>query len=87
MGISVIQGRDFSKEYGSDPTQSIILNETAVKQLGIIDPLGKMINDQTIIGIVKDFNLHSIHSKIPPLTIHLTENIFNKLLCTISPEP
>ena len=85
MGISVIQGRDFSKEYGSDPTQSIILNETAVKQLGIIDPLGKMINDQTIIGIVKDFNLHSIHSKIPPLTIHLTEKYIQQVVVHYKP--
>jgi putative ABC transport system permease protein len=73
MGIPVIQGRDFSEDFGSDLTQSAILNETAVKQLDIPDPVGKQIEDHTIIGVVKDFNLHSIHSDIPPLEINLTD--------------
>ena len=73
MGITVVEGRDFSEEYGSDLTKSAILNESAVKQLGIADPIGKVIENQTIIGIVKDFNLHSIHSGIPPLIITLTD--------------
>lgn len=73
MGITVLEGRDFSEEYGSDLTKSAILNESAVKQLGITDPIGKVIKNQTIIGVVKDFNLHSIHSGIPPLIITLTD--------------
>ena len=73
MGISLSDGRDFSLDYGSDLIQSTILNETAVKSLGIIDPVGKLIGKKTIIGIVKDFNLHSLHSNIPPLQIFLSE--------------
>lgn len=72
MGITILQGRDFSEDFGSDLTQSAIVNETAVKRLGIIDPIGKKIEDQTIIGVVKDFNLHSIHTDIPPLEIKMT---------------
>jgi len=73
MGISITKGRDFSEEFGSDFTQSAILNETAVKRLGITDPIGKLIGKSVIIGIVKDFNLHSLRSDIPPLEIHLTD--------------
>lgn len=73
MGINILQGREFSQEFGSDLKQASMLNETAVKQLGITDPLGKQIYGSTIIGIVKDFNLHSIHSDIPPLSIHMTD--------------
>jgi putative ABC transport system permease protein len=73
MGISLAEGRSFSREFGSDASKSIILNETAVKKLGIIDPLGKVVANQTIIGVVKDFNLHSLYSEIPPLTIILNE--------------
>ncbi len=72
-GILVIKGREFSHEFGSDLTQAIILNEKAVKELGITDPIGKIIGGQTIIGVVKDFNLHSIHSSIPPLIISITD--------------
>jgi putative ABC transport system permease protein len=72
MGITLLEGRDFSEDFGTDLTQSAIINETAVKQLSISDPIGKKIENHTIIGIVKDFNLHSIHSDIPPIEIMMT---------------
>jgi putative ABC transport system permease protein len=73
MGIKILEGREFSQDFGSDLKQSLMLNETAIKQLGIPDPLGKQLYGSTIIGIVKDFNLHSIHSDIPPLSINMTD--------------
>ena len=73
MGIKILEGREFSQDFGSDLKQSSMLNETAIKQLGITDPVGKQLYGSTIIGIVKDFNLHSIHSDIPPLSIHMTD--------------
>jgi putative ABC transport system permease protein len=79
MGISLSDGRDFSQDYGSDLAQSAILNETAVKRLGIVDPVGKLIGNKTIIGIVKDFNLHSIHSDIPPLQLSLTDKYIHQV--------
>jgi putative ABC transport system permease protein len=85
MGISVIDGRDFSEEFGSDLTQSAILNETAVKRLGITDPIGKMVVNQTIIGVVKDFNLHSLYSDIPPLIIALTDRNIRQVVVHYKP--
>jgi putative ABC transport system permease protein len=73
MGMTIVDGRDFSEEFGSDLTKSTIINETAVKQLGITEPVGKVLGGSTIIGVVKDFNLHSIHSEIPPMNIHMTD--------------
>jgi putative ABC transport system permease protein len=73
MGIKLVAGRYFSTEFGSDMTQSIILNETAVKKLDITNPVGKKYGPWTIIGVVKDFNLHSIHSEIPATLIQLTD--------------
>jgi putative ABC transport system permease protein len=75
MGIKLTEGRSFSTEFGSDQTQSAILNETAVKKLGIINPVGQKIISSTIIGVVKDFNLHSIHTEIPPTIIYLKNEI------------
>ena len=85
MGIEVTKGRDFSEEFGSDLTQSVILNETAVKRLGITDPIGKLIGKSAIIGIVKDFNLHSIHTDIPPLTIHMTDQFIQQVAVHYKP--
>jgi putative ABC transport system permease protein len=79
MGITLLKGRDFSKEFGSDMSKAGILNETAVKQLGIIDPIGKTVGSRTIIGIVKDFNIFSIHSRIPPVLIDLTDRYIRQV--------
>jgi putative ABC transport system permease protein len=73
MGMTLVEGRDFSRDFGSDLTKSLIINQKAIKELGIEDPIGKNLGSRTIIGIVKDFNLHSIHSDIKPLIIHLTD--------------
>jgi len=78
MGIDLIKGRDFSEEFGSD-IKATILNEQAVKQAGIIDPIGKPFGSRTIIGIVKDFNIYSIKSKIPPVSIGLNEGGFHQI--------
>jgi len=75
LGIQLVDGRSFSKDFGSDQTQSAILNETAVKKLGIVNPVGQKIAGSTIIGIVRDFNLHSIHTEIPPTIIYLKNEV------------
>jgi putative ABC transport system permease protein len=86
MGIKILEGREFSQDFGSDLKQSAILNEAAVKQLGITDPLGKQIGNLTIIGVVKDFNLHSIHSDIPPLMISMTDRYIQQVAVHYKPE-
>jgi len=79
MGIKVLKGREFSQDFGSDLMQSVMINESAVEQLGITDPLGKQLGGSTIIGIVNDFNLHSIHSDIPPLMINMTDKYIQQV--------
>ncbi|MQY60288.1 hypothetical protein GH153_00390, partial [bacterium] len=36
-----MEGRNFSKEYSTDATQAYVLNEEAIKEMGIQDPVGK----------------------------------------------
>jgi putative ABC transport system permease protein len=81
MGMTLLEGRSFSTDYGGDPAHTVILNETAVRELGIEDPIGQFLYDSTvIIGVVKDFNLHSIHTEIPPLDISLTDRYLFHIL-------
>ncbi len=60
------------KNFTGTPSDSacVILNETAVRQAGIKDPIGKKFviwqNRATIIGVVKDFNYASLHDAIEP---------------------
>lgn len=85
MGIQVLQGREFSEEFGSDLKRSAILNEKAVKELGIDEPIGKIVMGKTIIGIVKDFNLHSIHTDIPPISISMTDVYLHQIAVRYRP--
>jgi putative ABC transport system permease protein len=85
MGIPVLQGREFSEEFGSDMKQSCMLNETAVKELGITDPIGQKLGGLNIIGVVKDFNLHSIHTGIPPISIHMTDKYIQQVVIHYRP--
>jgi putative ABC transport system permease protein len=75
LGVELVDGRFFSRDYGTDST-AVLLNETAVKSLGLTDPVGKYIlepaGDQKftrlkIIGVMKDFNIESMHKKISPV--------------------
>jgi putative ABC transport system permease protein len=75
LGVQLVDGRFFSREYGTD-SSAILINETAVKSLGLKDPIGKYIlqprgpqNFQKlqIIGVMKDFNIESMHKAITPV--------------------
>ena len=78
LQMEIISGRYFSDEFRTD-SFAIILNETAVKEFNISDPVGKRlvtsipgeIDDTylTIIGVVKDFNFYSLRKEVVPITI------------------
>ena len=74
LGIEMKAGRSFSTAYGMD-TAAIIFNETAIKTMGIKDPVGKVIRfsgtDRQIIGVTKDFHFQSLHETIKPLFFQL----------------
>ncbi len=79
LGIQVIRGRGFSKDYGSD-SSAVVINETTASILGYPDPVGKKIYRSegpnqlytfTIIGVVKNFNFESLKQGIGPLSFVL----------------
>ncbi|MCD4665038.1 MAG: hypothetical protein K8R68_07175, partial [Bacteroidales bacterium] len=73
--IELISGRYFDKN--RNEKGNILINESAVKSLGIIDPIGKIVDGKIVIGIVKDFILHSLYTEIPPIIVF--NNAENKL--------
>ena len=82
MGMQIVQGRNFSKEYGSD-SSAILITETTAKLLGYDKAVGKMIyapsddgDDNSlyplqIIGVIKDFHFESLRQKLGPLCMRL----------------
>ena len=83
LGIELKTGRNFSKEFGTDSTATII-NEAAASILGYSDPIGKKIygftdnagNKKafTIVGVAKNFNFESLHQAVGPLAFFLGNN-------------
>jgi ABC-type antimicrobial peptide transport system permease subunit len=79
-------GRSFSRSTPSD-TSRIILNEAAIKTMGVKDPVGKKFglwgNEYEIVGIAKDFHFKSLHEEVKPFFLRVTPNDFNKILIKI----
>jgi len=86
FGIKIISGRSFSEEYKTDNTNSIILNESAVNALGIDNPIGEIVAGKTIIGVVKDFNIHSISHAIKPVVFYINTRYLRVVVCKINPD-
>ncbi|HEU5290351.1 MAG TPA: FtsX-like permease family protein, partial [Cyclobacteriaceae bacterium] len=77
MGIEMVSGRFFSKEHSLD-SNAVVINEAAAKSFGFDNPVGQELTSPwhkgeflTIIGVVKDFNIESLHKKIQPIAFEL----------------
>ena len=74
MGINLDAGRFFSEKIHSDK-DNVVINATAVKRMGFTDAIGKKIlvpNSEeglTIIGVVEDFHISSLHKEIEPIIL------------------
>ncbi len=82
MDMELVEGRFFSRSFGSDST-AIVLNETAAKLTGFENPVGRKIYTTTgdntqityeIIGIVKNFNYESLRENVGALSLRLGNN-------------
>ncbi|MCD4817540.1 MAG: ABC transporter permease [Candidatus Cloacimonetes bacterium] len=79
LGLTIIEGRGFSRDHQGDREHAFILNEAAVKALNLSDPIGKKFHYEynlkvpkkgEIIGVIKDFHYASLHTEMEPLVIH-----------------
>jgi ABC-type antimicrobial peptide transport system permease subunit len=70
LGIQLKEGRFFSQEFGQNES-SLIFNETAIKMMGLTNPIGTKIamwgKEMQIAGVVKDFHFSSLHEAIAPM--------------------
>jgi putative ABC transport system permease protein len=83
MGMKMMQGRDFSRQFGTDST-GMILNESAAKLFGgnvvgkrimrFDDPQGKTTKTYTVLGVVKNFHFESLRRNIGALAMTLDAN-------------
>ncbi|MBN2682646.1 MAG: ABC transporter permease [Bacteroidales bacterium] len=90
LGINIVDGRGFSREFQGDAVDydnggkcSFVINQTAAKESGIENPIGKILHgyeEGVIIGIVEDFNFKSLHSEITPMCFNINPVYFNEII-------
>ena len=73
LQIPIIKGRNFSAEFNSDSTSSVLVNESFVKKAGWTNPLGQVVDfwynegeKYKVIGVIKDYHFESLNAKISP---------------------
>ncbi|AUD03406.1 ABC transporter permease [Spirosoma pollinicola] len=89
LRMTMLAGRPFNRQF--DDSLSVILNEEAVRQVGLTDPIGKQIISPdnfvkrdgppvtyTVVGIVRNFHFGSLHQHISPLFI-LNNRLFRRV--------
>lgn len=74
LGVEIVEGRNFSLEFGTDTTHAVMVNEAMVRRLGWDNPIGRRFQfdqDSTVfhrvVGVAKDFHHLSLYNPIEPL--------------------
>ncbi|MDN5284301.1 MAG: FtsX-like permease family protein [Mucilaginibacter sp.] len=77
MKLQIAYGRDFSPAIVTDSTDAFMVNEEAVRQMGMKNPIGKWVSAWKkrghIIAVLKDYHTQSLHEPIKPVMIDVKE--------------
>lgn len=85
LGIPLIEGRDLSPDRPIDTLEGVLVNETFVREFGLVGPVGKRFSDfmtnklpaeyytfdPVIVGVIRDFHLNSLRTPIGPMAFSL----------------
>jgi len=92
VGWQFAAGRDFSRDFGTD-SAALVINEAAVRFMGIKDPLGKMIKwgggpdakSYKVIGIIKDMLMQSPYEPVKQTVYVLNKGNENWIVMKLNP--
>jgi len=87
MGIEIIKGRSFDPTL--DDNRSLIINETAAKELKLDNPIGVKVmtnRESVIIGVAKDYHYYGTTESLTPLYLSNYRETFNNISVRIDPE-
>jgi len=89
LRIPVVSGRSFSREFLADAESGYIVNETAVRMMGLKNPVGQRLSvfreDGRIVGVVKDFHYQPLRSPIGPFVFLFNPKRNGRCFIRISP--
>ena len=79
MKMKILQGKSFTSLTSGEFKNTCIINESAMNKLSIKNPVGETISDRTIIGVVKNLNMHSLRSPIGPIMFNVDTKFLNEV--------
>ncbi|MCB0567730.1 MAG: ABC transporter permease, partial [Phaeodactylibacter sp.] len=90
LGVDIVEGRGFSRDFPQDTATGIILNETAVRTFGWQEPLGQRLQvsdimEGQVVGVVKDFHFNSLHEPMKPLVLFAPRTIMSNIIVRLRP--
>ena len=90
-GVKILAGRDFDPKFSADTATSLLLNQTAVKIMGLKNPVGTIIHwgdnpPLKVVGVVQDYSNESLASKIQPTVYYYNVKTSRVLLLKLNPK-
>jgi putative ABC transport system permease protein len=86
LGMKIVEGRNFSRDFPSDPSGSVLVNQAFVREFDLDQPIGYKMEGWltwiepvplTVIGVVKDFNFQSLRQKVVPAVLNMHPKYYN----------
>jgi putative ABC transport system permease protein len=92
LKIPLVAGRNFSSQYPSDSTHSVMVNEAFVKKAGWVAPIGETVavgdKKYMVIGVVKDYHFDGLDKEVnPELLSEGTVNEYGMVYIKLRPGP
>jgi putative ABC transport system permease protein len=89
FGLTMSEGRFFSKEFSTDASDAYVVNQAAVRAMEMDNPVGKWLDvwdlKKRIIGVVQDYHFESLHNEIIPMAMRIDPNGHYQACVRISP--
>jgi putative ABC transport system permease protein len=80
FGVKLLEGREFSRTFGTDTINNVIISQSVAEQFHDKNLLGKTVGADSssrgwhIVGIFKDFHLYTLEEKLEPLTLTISKD-------------
>ncbi len=96
LQVEFSEGRDFSRDFGSDDTSAFVLNQAAVDMIGWDAPMGKWFETSEfsngswvtrrgkVIGVIENYHHESLHNAIEPAVYYVSKGWINWMTIRLS---
>ena len=90
LGLNIVEGRPFSKDFPTDAESAYLVNEKAAELMGMNSPVGQRLSvfrkEGAIIGVVKNFHFQPMYFEIKPFVFILRPQSASRIFVKLNPD-